>query len=377
MYDMKSRAASEITEIKDPETGRTVIRLTDSDCHDLRPYYDIPAWSPDGRYIVFSSVHVDDMAENRGGINDKGNVLLIDAQRFTLTWLSCDLEFSMHTGVTPMWTKDSRKILCGSHAENMTKVIDIESGQVSVLEGICARQVSPDGRELVGCKGPDEIEIMDLLTNEKRTLVTAEDCVEYDQLRDKSKFSSSGIANMKWSPDGSKMILKFATRGTHERVSKELFVMNSEGTGLKRIDAASTSGRFHHHSWHPDGERVIYGDSDDEGNPRLYFIGIDGTGRELVSDQPLGGHPSVSPDGTMIVTDNYRGKFGESILMIDVDTRKIEKLASLESGIKESKNNKPKTHAHPGWNYDGSQIVYSSMVKGRSRIFMIPLSAER
>lgn len=373
MYDIKSRAASEITEIKDPETGRTVMRLTDSDCHDLRPYYDIPAWSPDGRYMMFSSVHVDDMAENRGGINNKGNVLLIDTQRFTLTWLAGDLEFSMHTGVTPMWAKDSKKIFCGSHAENMTKVIDIESGRVSVLEGICARQVSPDGRELVGSKGPDKIVIMDLSTKEKRTLVTAEDCVELDPLRDKSKFTSSGIANSKWSPDGAKMILKFATRSMHERVSKELFVMNTDGTCLKRIDAVSSPNSFHHHGWHPDGERLIYGGHDEDGNPRLFLIRIDGTGRELVSDEPLGGHPSISPDGTRIVTDNYEGKFGESILMIDIKTRKIEKLASLESGINESGNNKPKTHAHPGWNYDGSQIVYSSMVEGRSRIFMIQL----
>ena len=51
------------TVFTDPETGRTVWRMTDSPYHDKHAYYDVCPWSPDGTKICFSSARPEDIPE--------------------------------------------------------------------------------------------------------------------------------------------------------------------------------------------------------------------------------------------------------------------------------------------------------------------------
>ena len=111
---------------------------------------------------------------------------------------------------------------------------------------------------------------------------------------------------------------------------KSLFVVNSDGSNLLRLDGVSSG--FHHHGWHNDSSRILYFEHISKSDPnKLYFINKNGKDRILISDGEIySGHPSISPDDKKIVSDNYGGKFGCSIVLIDAESGKIEKLANLK-----------------------------------------------
>jgi Tol biopolymer transport system component len=154
---------------------------------------------------------------------------------------------------------------------------------------------------------------------------------------------------------------------------KSLFVASADGTELRRLEGVGH--KFHHHSWHPDGNRIIYGDLDEKGEFKLFLIDADGGNRRRVSETRLAGHPSVSPDGRTIVTDNYAGEFpdeskgdvfGDCLLLVDAATGEVEQLAGIRGKMKW-------LHAHPSWSRDGSQILYHSDHTGMSQIYVMPI----
>jgi Tol biopolymer transport system component len=73
----------------------------------------------------------------------------------------------------------------------------------------------------------------------------------------------------RWSPDGSKIAF---TRATDD--GAQIFVMNANGTGLKRLTKGP--GRNDLPDWSPDGSRIAF-ISNRDGNRELYVMEADGT----------------------------------------------------------------------------------------------------
>lgn len=100
----------------------------------------------------------------------------------------------------------------------------------------------------------------------------------------------------------------------------ELFVMNADGTGKRRItdNGAANFGPF----FHPDNRRIIF--SSNMADPRgrnfdLYLINTDGTGLERVTrNETFDGFPMFTRDGRRLVfASNRNGKVrGETNLFI-------------------------------------------------------------
>ncbi len=142
---------------------------------------------------------------------------------------------------------------------------------------------------------------------------------------------------------------------------KSLFVLNCDGSGLKRMHLVTPA--FGHHSWHPAGTHILYCDRSEVGpSPIYYLIDRDGLSRRTLYTKRLGSHPLFNPTGTEIV--DFGGGW---IWRLNVDTGETEKLASytqnLHSGL----------HPHPSWSPDGSQVIYHSDHSGTSQIYVIPL----
>jgi TolB protein len=107
-------------------------------------------------------------------------------------------------------------------------------------------------------------------------------------------------ADPTWSPDGSH--IAFWSSRDHcssgDNIgSYELYVMNSDGTGVKRLGTAINSGAP---AFSPDGTRIAFA-SDRDGNFDIWVMDADGTGETRVTS--LSGDetdPTWSPDGTRI-----------------------------------------------------------------------------
>jgi len=356
MTKLEQRSGCEKSVVKDPETGRTIWRMTNFKAHDIQPYYDINPWSPDGEKIVFSSAYPDDLVDSgKIMVTDKGHLFIMDADGSNLEWLTGNGSYNSHTGCFPVWSADGEKIIY--HVKAGTCIIDISTKTKEIIEGVRVRQLSPDGTKIV-CGGNEGVIIVALNTFERKTIVSMSDLIDKLPEYDEEKAHNPVAANLKWSPDGTMLILRFSF--SPGEYMKSLLVFNADGSDLKRIEAASH--RFHHHSWHPDGERILFGDRNEKGEPRLYFVNQDGANKQAVCEKPLGGHPCLNPDGTKIVTDG--SKYGQRVILVDVATGELEQLASYTTNLKRS-------NAHPVWNQDGTQIMYHSDHTGTSQIYVI------
>jgi hypothetical protein len=81
-----------------------------------------------------------------------------------------------------------------------------------------------------------------------------------------------------WSPDGTKIAFTSNVDG-----NDEIYVMNSDGTGVTRLtnSAASDSDP----AWSPDGLRIAFM-SDRDGNQEIYVMNADGSGQDRITNNP-------------------------------------------------------------------------------------------
>jgi Tol biopolymer transport system component len=102
------------------------------------------------------------------------------------------------------------------------------------------------------------------------------------------RLTTGGGDGPSWSPDGSRIV--FNTPETCD-----IHIMNSDGSQRTPRLARGCGPR-----WSPDGNRILsyYG----EGNPDIYLINVDGTGRvNLTNSSTMDWFAAWSPDGSQIV----------------------------------------------------------------------------
>ena len=146
-------------------------------------------------------------------------------------------------------------------------------------------------------------------------------------------------------------------------VERSLYVASRDGSELRWLTYFG-----HHHSWTPGAESVLFCgwlDPQTRKEPRLFLIDFDGSNRRVVVDEPLGGHPIMSPDHSMIATWDDRG-----VILVHVDEGRWEYAASFGEGFDMSHRG---THPHPVWKGDGTQLLYNSAQFGHSQVCLLPI----
>ena len=377
MSSLASRQGCEKSVERDPKTRREIWRMTDYDAHDIHTYYDTCAWSPDGTRIAFTSILPDDVVLEKLTSIPKGALFVMDADGGNIECLAEGVAFRLHTGCFPMWKDNQTIIYHGKNPDGSeyTGMVDIKTQKVRKIPGLLSRYLSPDGSELI-CQWEESdrsvkqgATVVNLDDLSRRELVTSDEMNEVmldtfnraERMPDLNpeKMVYTQVANIKWSPNGSKVMLRF--NYMPGKYMKSLFVLNPDGTGLKRLHLVTPA--FGHHSWHPDGEHILYCDRDEAGNGTVYYlIDREGFNRRVLHTEHLGGHPLFNPAGTEIVD------FGNGwIWHLDVASGRVQKLASYTNHLHRG------LHAHPSWNRDGSKVIYHSDHTGTVQIYVIPL----
>jgi Tol biopolymer transport system component len=138
-----------------------------------------------------------------------------------------------------------------------------------------------------------------------------------------------------WSPDRTQVAFAAPSEDGDDL---DLFVMNADGTGLRRLtgDPMSESRP----SWSPDGTRIAY-----EVEAGVWVIDADGTDAHRVAGALAGGghYPSWSPDGSMIVYSMS----GEGLFVVHVLSEKVQRITTGEN------------HWDPSWSPDGTLIAFT------------------
>lgn len=166
-----------------------------------------------------------------------------------------------------------------------------------------------------------------------------------------------GFGNIKWSPDGKKLVMESGGHIYTVEVPRidPVFV---DMTTLKQL--TSEGGNFFP-QWSPDGEWIVYDSNvnDPKGAQVIWKMRSDGSQKTDISKHLVGEWrtPDWSPDGRRIVFRNYVNSGGE-IYTMDINGNNLERLTFDD-----------RSDENPKYSPDGSKIAYiSSTNKGEVSI---------
>ncbi|MDQ3823038.1 MAG: hypothetical protein M3321_07350 [Actinomycetota bacterium] len=148
----------------------------------------------------------------------------------------------------------------------------------------------------------------------------------------------------RFSPDGRKISF---WRGRTAKTGA-YYVMNADGTGLRRIVAIGREAPWGCPSWFPDGERLVFAKW-----YKLYVASSDGSRvRRLPAhrDDTLY-RPSASPDGRWIAADGYLHPSGYGVVVLRADGTGARRITTSRNEIEND--------AGPTWSPDGRRILFS------------------
>ncbi|MDE0482889.1 MAG: hypothetical protein OXI67_09950 [Candidatus Poribacteria bacterium] len=146
-------------------------------------------------------------------------------------------------------------------------------------------------------------------------------------------------------------------------VDDDIFVMNDDGTGRRRL-TKNTVSRNRYPRWSPDGTRIAfirYMDKKRQSSGELFIMNANGKDLQRLTDNNAReGYSSWSPDGKRIVFHSDRNRRGRSeVHVIDLETRAVTQLTGIEGAENELGS------VVPDWSPDGTQIVYGKFISNR------------
>jgi dipeptidyl aminopeptidase/acylaminoacyl peptidase len=160
-----------------------------------------------------------------------------------------------------------------------------------------------------------------------------------------------------WSPDMTKLAFQSNRDGNFE-----IYVMNSDGSGVTRLTSNTTNDLFP--TWSPVGNKIAFQRSVPGVGTEIYTMNVDGTAQTRLTDNAVNdGSPAWSPDGTKIVYN--RGAPGGDIFVMNADGTSQTQLTSG-----------PHIEHSPFWSPDGSKIVYAFVTPTASSLEIWVMNAD-
>ena len=121
-----------------------------------------------------------------------------------------------------------------------------------------------------------------------------------------------------WSPRGDKILFVSNRQGTRVR---DLYVMDPDGSNVRRVFKRKAKGRRERPTWSPDGKQFVYNYTDWDRREFGLYLGT--FGEEDAEELPYAGGPAWSPDGSEIAC-SISHQFGARLTFMEVRTRKLE-----------------------------------------------------
>jgi Tol biopolymer transport system component len=221
-----------------PADGGDAVAVTDGTTTDSNP-----VWSPDGKFLYFSS--------NRGGsvniwrvaIDEKSGAVLGQPEAVTTIGAAT-------SALSLSFSRDGRQLayIAQDEIRNLRRIsFDTSSGKVtsepiSITRGsmqLWFPDVSPDG-EWLTCYS---------MGNQRHIFIMRTDGSE---LRDLTEDTFSHFWP-RWSPDGNRIAFSSRRGGPYE-----IWAINRDGSGLRQLTNGHASPGAHYSPWSPDGNRIAY-----------------------------------------------------------------------------------------------------------------------
>jgi Tol biopolymer transport system component len=371
-----------------------------------------PTWSPDGRWIAFTSDrNTEWKSHDNGTAWEHLQELAIYIVHPDGTGLKCLTAAGTMTG-SPKWSADSRQLIAyqasvetswlarvdqlSMKATSQIVSIDVETGQLKELTsggGLkLYPQFLPDGRFAYSTKsaqtdgilysdGPAQFPVNlrspSWTTDGKQVIYEKIDNTPLQQ--NTSLYSWDADYEYRYT-DVFPMFAKDGTLAlTNKDVDTSIVTMNADGGNKKLVYQSSTNcsygknpsgqcgdmvGVALYPAWTPDNKSIVfsfggYWRTRDQTVAKIMIVNRDGTGaRDLTPATSNTGFASVSPDGKQIVYRSW-AKDDEGLRIMDLQTQKVRVLTTDWDNL-------------PGWSPTADSIVFTRKQKdGNFDIFTI------
>ena len=221
-----------------PAQGGAPVALTNDRFVDWSP-----VWSPDGRYLFFSSDRGGSMNLWRMPVDEvtglaKGNPEPVTTPSSNSALIAMSADGKRLAYVEQSWTQNLMRVAFppGSRPDPPTPVTQ---GSRFFTEP----QVSPDGRWLATYS----------LDNSNNLYVVRTDGTEFRQITD------DGFKNVapRWSPDGSQIAFYSNRSGPFQ-----VWLIRPDGSGLRQVTFGAANETYYYPHWSPDGRYLVYSSLD-------------------------------------------------------------------------------------------------------------------
>ena len=255
--------------------GTDVAQLTDNSDWE----YPV-AWSPDGSRILFER----DLGWDENGV-DAREIYVMNADGTGVVRLTDNRVYDDPVA----WSSDGTRILFRSTRDGEDTEIYVMNADGTGVVRLTDNSVfdyavgwSPDGIRILFMRGGDSGGIHVMHTDGTGVVRLTDNSLREWPLG--------------WSPDGTRILFRRDPYGgvEYERADMELYVMNSDGTGVVRLTNNSVFDGAAY--WSPDGTRIVFLSDRDGDDGEIYVMNADGTGvvrltNNSVYDSPVAWSP--------------------------------------------------------------------------------------
>ncbi|MHB8126277.1 MAG: hypothetical protein ACYDEJ_11680 [Desulfitobacteriaceae bacterium] len=208
---------------------------------------------------------------------------------------------------------------------------------------------------------------IDLETGEIKPLMKYTDFANFEP-RPEMKDAEHKVNHIMVSPSGKRfMVLHRWFCGS--RKYTRLVTANCDGSDIYNL---SDDDMTSHCYWKNDEEILSYLRKKDGGNG--YYLIKDKTQdyKKLWPELSTDGHPSYSPDGSLITTDTYPDRQRiATVYSIDAKSNEIKKLVRVFAPFRY--DNDVRCDLHPRWNRAGDKICFDSVFEGQRGLYVMPV----
>ncbi len=188
-----------------------------------------------------------------------------------------------------------------------------------------------------------------------------------------------------WSPDGNQIAFHSNRAGQGWKI----WVVNADGTGLRRLTAHGNLISEHDPSWSPDGTRIVFAATGCGSRSDLYVTSVRTpqggacgvlNQQRIVSSSGDDTRPRWSPDGRFIAYTAYQG--GQPDVHIQAMNRRyIYQVGRRNYGPSGNLNltiNAPggSRNLDPAWSPDGRRVVFASTADANTRLHVLTLQVQ-